>query len=116
MDLILSLISCLIVYSIFDNSTDGGFKKVLGFRFVVEIISILITGTFEQISSYGIGYILLFLVIIIVLILLTTAIEYWAYSQTNGFITFLLSSAIIEIVVISLLSSVIANIFSIKLR
>ena len=114
MEFILSLISCLIVYYIFDNAHNGGFKKVLCFRFVLEAINIFLTGAFKQISSYGIGYILLFFIIIIVLILITTAIEYWVYNRTSSFISFLLLSAVIEMIVIAILSYVVAGLFSIR--
>jgi len=94
--LIVTIVSCLIVYSLFDKS---GFKAGLIFKLVLQLGIYLINGSLINLYNLGLLYFIIILLVIFVIILITTAIEYFVYNKTNSFFTYLILGAIIEFLI-----------------
>lgn len=94
--LIVTIVSCFIVYSLFDKS---GFKAGLIFKFLLQLGIYLINGSLTKLYNLGLLYFIIILLTVFVIIFVTTAIEYFVYNRTNSFFTYLILSAIIEFLV-----------------
>ena len=97
MQLVLSIILCLILYFLFENY---GFKEVFIFKLVWQIIKVVIAGAFQKLYALGVGTLIIYFVILIISILITTAIEHFIYNKTSGFIAFVILSGLIEMLIL----------------
>lgn len=95
--LILSIISIIVLYNIFDKK---GFIAGLVFKIFFQIFLYILNGTFEGLLSGGILYFIISFLILLVLQLILTAVEYFAYDKTNSFFGFFVLGIILEFLVL----------------
>ncbi|MBE6149768.1 MAG: hypothetical protein E7170_03470 [Firmicutes bacterium] len=103
--LIISVIVYFIVYKIFENR---GFKAALIFKLFYQFMVYLITGSIPILFSVGILQSGIILVTVFVVILISTAVEYYAYTRTNNFITYLILVIIVSYITAFLLTALLA--------
>ena len=96
LSLIVTIVSCLIVYSLFDKS---GFKAGLIFKLLLQFGIYLINGALIEVYNLGLLYFIVMLLIVFAIVFITTAIEYFVYNKTNSFFTYLILGAIIEFLI-----------------
>ena len=92
-DLLIPILSCIIVYKIFENK--GVFLAIV-FKFFVQAIVLLLEGSFTNFISHGIGYIVIYSIVTIIAICIFTFIEYAVFCKTSSFVSYIIISAIIE--------------------
>lgn len=94
--LIISLVTCYIVFKIFETK---GFKEALFFKLLVQIVINVIDGTLIASYELGILYLLVSLAIILIVNLITTGIEYFIYKKTSSFLSYIIWGALAEYLV-----------------
>lgn len=94
--LIISLITCYIVYKIFESR---GFKEALFFKLIVQLMINLINGNLIEFYNSGISFLLLSLGVILIINIITTGIEYFVYGKTNSFLSYIIWGAVVEYLV-----------------
>ena len=102
---ILSIISVIIIYNLFDKK---GFAAGLVFKLIFQIVLYILNGTFTGLLSGGILYFIVSLLILFILQLILTAVEYFAYDKTNSFFGFFILGIILEFLVIFAIGFLIA--------
>lgn len=103
--LILNIVISFIVYKIFENR---GFKAAVIFKLFYQFILYLITGSLKELFSFGIFQTGIILAVVFGIILISTAVEYFIYTKTNSFITYLILVVITGIITGFILSSILA--------
>ena len=95
--LILSIISVIIVYNLFDKK---GFIAGLIFKLIFQTGLYILNGTFAKLLSGGVLYFIIALFILLIFQLILTAVEYFAYDKTNSFFGFFVLGIILEFLVL----------------
>ena len=109
MELVFSLVSCLIVYWLFDNY---GSKAGFIFRLLSLALELFITGTLNTILSFSTTNMLIIFGIYFIQALILNIIEFKVYNSTNSFITYFILSAIIEALIILGIGFIFINFFA----